>query len=113
MEVSEKEADKSLGERIDLEKSMLLSDKIPIKFLDNPKTRTAIISLQYNLGRKGWPKAKEALQKGDIDNFLFYAYDPSPEAANTYLLKSEGLLNRRNKEMKLFKEGLQEMGLDN
>ena len=113
MEVSEKEADKSLGERIDLEKSMLLSDKIPRKFLDNPKTRTAIISLQYNLGRDGWPKAKEALQKGDLEQFLFYAYDPSPEAANTYLLKSEGLLNRRNKEMKLFKEGLQEMGLDN
>ena len=113
MKVSEKEADMSLDQRIDQEVSALMSDKIPRKFLDNPKTKTAIVSLQYNLGRSGWPKAKEALQKGDIDNFLFYAYDPSPEAANTYLLESEGLLNRRNKEMKLFKEGLQEMGLDN
>jgi GH24 family phage-related lysozyme (muramidase) len=113
MRISEKEADMSLDQRIDQEVSALMSDKIPRKFLDNPKTKTAIVSLQYNLGRSGWPKAKEALQKGDIDNFLFYAYDPSPEAANTYLLESEGLLNRRNKEMKLFKEGLQEMGLDN
>ena len=118
MRISEKVADMSLDQRIDQEVSALMSDKIPRKFLDNPKTKTAIVSLQYNNGRYGWDKAKAALQKGDWKQFMFYAYDPSLQAENPYLVPghkkySKGHVNRRNKEMKLFKEGLQEMGLDN
>jgi len=113
MEIPEEEADMFLDQRIDQEVSTLISDKIPRKFLNNPKIKTALVSLQYNLGRSGWPMAKEALQKGDIDSFLFYAFDPSEKAGNTYLLKSKGLTNRRKKEEKLFKEGLEEIGLGN
>ena len=118
MRISERVADMSLDQRIDHEVSTLITDKIPRKFLDNPKTKTAIISLQYTNGRSGWPKAKEALQKGDWKQFMFYAYDPSLEAKNPYLVPGhekyvKGHANRRNKEKKLFEEGLQEMGLDN
>jgi len=112
MRVSEKTADMALDQRIDKEVSTLIADKIPRKFLDNPKTRTALVSLQYNLGRSGWKKAKESLKKGDIGNFLFYAYDPSKEAGNTYLIKSKGHAKRRNDEKKLFEEGLDELGLN-
>jgi GH24 family phage-related lysozyme (muramidase) len=112
MRVSERVADMALDQRIDKEVSTLIADKIPRKFLDNPKTRTALVSLQYNLGRSGWKKAKESLKKGDIGNFLFYAYEPSKEAGNTYLIKSKGHAKRRNDEKKLFEEGLDELGLN-
>jgi GH24 family phage-related lysozyme (muramidase) len=112
MRISEKVADMALDQRIDKEISTLIADKIPRKFLDNPKTRTALVSLQYNLGRSGWKKAKESLKKGDIGNFLFYAFDPSKEADNAYLIESKGLAKRRNDEKKLFEEGLDELGLN-
>ena len=101
-------ANMSLDQEIDARAKRLKKLKIPDKYLNNEKTKAAILSLDFNLGIDG-TNALKALKEGNIEKFKFYAFHPSKEAGNTYLLNSKGLRDRRQRELNLFEEGLSEI----
>jgi|TARA_R100000084_G_scaffold99326_1_gene53672 GH24 family phage-related lysozyme (muramidase) len=108
--ITEYVADMSLDQEIEARAKVLNKLGIPKKYLENPLTRAAIISLDFNLGdfRKS-DMLNEGLKKDNIDDFLFYAFSTKEGAGNQYLLKSKGLRNRRKKEKDLFLKGLKQI----
>ena len=108
--ITEYVADMSLDQEIEARAKVLNKLGIPKKYLENPSTRAAIISLDFNLG--GFRKSdmlNKGLKKNNIDDFLFYAFSTKEGAGNKYLLKSKGLRNRRKKEKNLFLKGLNQI----
>jgi len=101
-------ADMALDQEIDARAKRLKKLGVPDKYLNNERTKAAILSLDFNLGIDG-TDALEALKKGNIEEFKFYAFHPSKKAGNTYLLNSKGLRDRRQRELNLFEEGLSEI----
>ena len=101
-------ANMALDQEIDARAKRLKKLGVPDKYLNNERTKAAILSLDFNLGIDG-TDALKALKKGNIEEFKFYAFHPSKEAGNTYLLNNKGLRDRRQDELNLFEEGLSEI----